>query len=246
MKKSIQRALEVLLKVKVIAEWRLNKYGLACQLQELFNYLNIDTVLDVGANEGQYATFLRQEVGFKGTILSFEPAQGPYTILEEKSGSDSNWHCFFMALGAEEKVEKFNVMAESQFNSLRMPDTKTLFQDKNVVVDSYDMDIRTLNTLWEELQKKYGLSSPYLKLDTQGFDLEVLKGSENILYDIKALQSEMSIIPIYKDIPSHKEVTLYLENKNFSLSGMYPVNLDSQMKLIEYDGIFINEVHTNN
>lgn len=92
-----------------------------------------------------------------------------------------------------------------------------------------------------ELQNKYNIKSAYLKLDTQSFDLEVLKGSKYTLSKIKALQSELAIIKIYHDMPSYLDVISYLNRKNFVLSGSHPVSLDKDLRLIEFDGIFVKQ-----
>lgn len=239
MKRKIKEFVEKISDVKIISNWRLPRYPLDCQLKKLFDHLEIDCVLDVGANEGQFASFLRFQLGFQGTILSFEPDRDAFQILKKQSENDPLWHCSMFALGSEEKVGKFNIMAASAFNSAREPDATTLFKEENLVVDSYDVNFRTLDTLWPELKDQHNIKSAYLKLDTQGFDLEVLKGSENILHEIKALQSELAIIKIYKDMPNYLDVISYLESKGFFLSGMHPVSLDKDFHLIEFDGIFV-------
>lgn len=237
--RKIKSIVEKILKSKIISNWRLPRYALECQLRELFDFLQIDCVLDVGANKGQFALFLRHQLGFKGTILSFEPDQETYNILEKLSENDPLWHCSKFALGSEEKKAKFNIMAASEFSSARQPDTSKLFKAENTVVDSYDVNFKTLDSVWPQLKSRYNIKSAYLKLDTQGYDLEVLKGSENILPEMRALQSELAIIKIYQDMPSYMDVIAYLESKNFSLYGMHPVSHDENKHLIEFDGIFV-------
>jgi hypothetical protein len=59
-----------------------------------------------------------------------------------------------------------------------------------------------------------------LKIDTQGYDLEVLKGAENTLQSIRALQLEASVRPIYEGMPGFREVLDYLMSRGFALSAM--------------------------
>lgn len=237
--RKIKSIAETILKSKIISKWRIPKYPLERQLRELFNHHQIDCVLDVGANEGQFAEFLRYQLEFKGTIISFEPDKNAFNTLKKKSENDPLWHCHRFALGSEEKIAKFNIMAESAFNSAHQPDTSALFKEENMVVNTYDVEFKTLDKVWPKLQRQHNIKSAYLKLDTQGFDLEVLHGSENILHEIKALQSELAIIKIYQDMPDYREVISYLESQTFFLSGAQPVSLDKDLRLIEFDGIFV-------
>jgi len=226
--------------IKIIPQWRMERYELGLHLKKLFEHMNINTVIDVGANEGQYASFLRNEVGYCGTILSFEPGKELFQILQKKSEADPDWYCFPIAFGEENKTDTINIMARSQFNSLLKPKNDTFFQKENAVVDSYQINVSTLDDFWTGLEKDHDLSSVYLKLDTQGYDLKILTGAKESLPKIKALQSEMSVIPIYNDMPDYKEVTRFLENHKFSHSAMFPVSNDTNMRLIEFDGIFVN------
>lgn len=240
MKKTLHEFTENILNSKIIANWRFDDYQQALQTKKLFDYLEIKTVLDVGANEGQYATFLRHEVGYEGVIISFEPAKEPFKILEKKAKLDSNWHCVCAALGEEPGSMKLNVMAYSQYNSLLTPDKSENFSHDSTVVESYDIELKTLNDVWIELQKDYDLSSLYLKMDTQGSDLSVLKGGNKVLQNVRGIQSELSIIPLYKNMPNYIDVMQYLEERNFAISAMHPVFMDRKMRLMEFDGVFIN------
>ena len=81
---------------------------------------------------------------------------------------------------------------------------------------------------------------PYLKIDTQGYDLNVLMGGAESLRQFVALQTEASVLALYKDMPSWRQVVDYLSGAGFELSGMFPVVSDEQMRLIEFDCIMIN------
>src|SRR6056300_765065 len=58
--------------------------------QKILNYFDINSVIDVGANIGQYALELR-DLNYKGDIVSFEPLEKEFQILEKKSFRDSKW-----------------------------------------------------------------------------------------------------------------------------------------------------------
>ena len=72
----------------------------ALHLRELLARLEIDCVLDVGANAGQYHDFLRDRVLYDGTIVSFEPLSRHVEALRERSRGDRNWHIEGYALGS--------------------------------------------------------------------------------------------------------------------------------------------------
>ncbi len=82
-----------------------------------------------------------------------------------------------------------------------------------------------------------GAPSPslYLKLDTQGYDLEVLRGAEGCLHRIVALQSEVSVKPIYEGQPSLTEALARLGTLGFEVGGLYPVTRDHAGRVVEFD-----------
>lgn len=156
--RKIKSIVEAILKSKIISNWRIPKYSLERQLRNLFTHFEIDCVLDVGANKGQYAEFLRYQLEFKGIILSFEPDKEAFKELMRLSNKDPLWHCFKYALGAEEKTANFNIMAESVFNSAHQPDTSTHFKEDNTIVDKYDVDFRTLDNVCPNCKTNITLS----------------------------------------------------------------------------------------
>jgi hypothetical protein len=87
-----------------------------------------------------------------------------------------------------------------------------------------------------------GFERPYLKLDTQGFDMEVLRGGSECLSTVRALQTEASVIGIYKGMPTYMETISYLNERGFHLSGLYPVGRDSSLRLVEFDCVMISGI----
>jgi FkbM family methyltransferase len=227
----------------IIPNWRLHSYTASEYLQKLFKFLDVDVVFDVGANVGQYYQFLRNEVGYEGLVVSFEPTPNLARVLKEKASREKSWVIEDIALGSENGEFEFNVMENTELNSFRNPkhdDTK-LFVDLNVVREKVMVKTRTVDEVYDEITRKYHKKNAYLKIDTQGFDLEVLKGASRSLAAIPALQVEVSVVPIYQNAPVYKDIIDYLEARDFVMSGIFPNNEGHFPRLIEFDLYMINK-----
>src|SRR5262249_50449923 len=145
---------------------------LALHLRELLRRLDIDCVLDVGANVGQYHDFLRNKVFYDGAIVSFEPVVQHVQILRERSRTDRAWHVEGYALGSHDGSLPINVMVSDQFSSFLEPKPEAVseFAHLNTPSHSETVDVRTLDMILPALQQRLGFQRPYLKIDTQGFD----------------------------------------------------------------------------
>jgi FkbM family methyltransferase len=211
-------------------------------LGQLFRFLEIDCVLDVGANTGQYHDFLRDKVGYRGLIVSVEPVRHNIEILQSRRADDSRWDILGYALGRAESTLPIHVMKSDQFSSFLTPDNSAVpsFDGLNEAAHTETVPVRRLDDVLPVLQQRHGFRNIYLKLDTQGFDLEVLAGAQASLPGIKALQTEASIIGIYKDMPDYVETIRVLNQRGFDISGLYPISRDPGMRLIEFDCVMIN------
>src|SRR5471030_413928 len=94
----------------------------ALHLRALLKHLDIDCVLDVGANAGQYHDFLRERVLYDGPIISFEPVSRHVEHLRARARDDRDWHIEGYALGAKDTMMPINVMVSDQFSSFLQPD----------------------------------------------------------------------------------------------------------------------------
>ena len=198
----------------------------ALHLREVLARLEIDCVLDVGANAGQYHDFLRDKVLYDGPIISFEPVSHHIEVLRERSRSDRDWHIEGYALGSSDGSMPIDVMVSDRFGSFR----------REMVT------VRTLDVVLPVLQERIGFDRPYLKIDTQGFDIEVLRGAGDSLPAVKALQTEASVIGIHKGMPQYVDIIRYLDERGFDITGLYPVSRDSALRLVEFDCVMINRV----
>ena len=215
---------------------------LALHLRELLKRLDVDCVLDVGANAGQYHDFLRDRVLYDGPIVSFEPLSRHVATLRERSRGDRAWHIEGYALGSSDGSKPINVMVSDQFSSFLEPDHARMreYADLNKPSSTEMVTVRTLDVVMPVLQERIGFERPYLKIDTQGFDIEVLRGGRDSLTAIKALQTEASVINIYKGMPQYMDTIRFLDERGFDITGFYPVSRDSALRLVEFDCVMIN------
>lgn len=214
----------------------------ALHLGELLAHLEIDCVLDVGANVGQFHDVLRDKVLFAGPIVSFEPVGRHVALLRERAGHDPRWHIEPYALGARDGSLSINVMVADEFSSFLEPDNRRVreFGEMNTPCRTETVAVKTIDSVLPDLGRRLGFRRPYLKLDTQGFDIEVLEGARDSLGAIPALQTEASIIGIYKGMPGYMDTIRYLGARGFDITGLYPVSRDRSLRLIECDCVMIN------
>jgi FkbM family methyltransferase len=237
----------------IIPRWRqrdrkatsvvLKDLAMAQELTDLFATLNVDCVLDVGANRGQFGRFLRDDVGYRGLILSFEPVARIFADLSSVAANDPKWDVFPIALGRENADREINAMEGPEFSSFRKPATSIsdpLFRQYNAVRYTESVKLRRLADVMPELQSKYHFQHPYLKLDTQGFDLEVIAGSGDALDQFVALQAEMSVEPLYEGSPSYRTSLEVLEDLGFRISGTFWV-ARSHHRMLEFDCVLVRE-----
>ena len=227
----------------VIPNWRIETFHAANFVRRLFDFLEIDGVIDVGANTGQFRDFLRKEVRYPGDIVSFEPIPDLVTRLREIARDDPKWVVKGCALGASAGRAEFNVMASTVFSSFLNPthDVVEQFRTQNDVREKMLVDVRTLDDVIPEFRKERGTNNIFLKLDTQGFDLEVLRGGVKTLGSLRALQFEASVQRIYEGMPRYDEVIRYLEDRGFAISGIFPVDARQFPVLVEFDCYMINK-----
>jgi FkbM family methyltransferase len=216
---------------------------MAYKLRKIFRQFGVSAVLDVGANIGQYRNFLRRKCGYEGLILSFEPSSATFETLKRNARGDARWEVFNYALGSIDEERSLNVMQDPVFNSFLTPRPKSEMPKDdmlNFVERTETVRVRRLDTVLRELGGRPELNRLYLKLDTQGHDLEVLKGCDGELRRVAALQTEVSIKPIYDGMPGYAETVRELQNRGFEVSGFFEVTSDCYLRAIEFDCVAVN------
>ena len=205
---------------------------------DVMRKLDIDTVIDVGANAGQYVSDIR-ELGYRGRIVSFEPIREVYERLRTTARGDKLWDVHNFALGEKAGEQQINVSKDTVFSSFKHPDsylTQT-FTASNLVRTEPVEVIRLRDFLDDH--PEFGRST-YLKVDTQGFELEVLKGAGPWLSRIKALQLELPMRQLYDDQPTWVTMVEWLAGRGFQVAMAKENNYDrSTMSLLELDVVFV-------
>jgi FkbM family methyltransferase len=186
---------------------------------------NIDLVIDVGANIGDFTDNLRSY--YKGPVISFEPVRGLYNTLEKVASRDKNWYVMHYALANESKEQEITVFENSKLSSLlNLNENLTELFKGSVVRTRERIQVRRLDDILDELPLKVTGRNIFLKLDTQGYDLEAFRGSSKIMDNIVALQSELFHQPIYDYAPHWLESLNEYEKTGFNLVGLYPIIKD--------------------
>ena len=187
-------------------------------LKQLIALLRINCVLDVGANQGQFATELRG-IGFTGLIVSFEPLQREFAQLQKSFSRDPLWRGFQIALGAKRETAKINVIPHLTVMSSILQATGKWRQ-----METEDIQVERLDDIFESALGHVESPRVLLKMDTQGYDLNVFAGAHGCMKVIHALQSELSVIPAYKEMPHYLEALAVYEQAAFELFNLSVVS----------------------
>jgi FkbM family methyltransferase len=215
--------------------------SLAHFLPTILRRYDISYVLDVGAHHGEFSTILRRH-GYNGYIVSFEPVREHFAELRRRASGDPKWMVHHMALGSENSRLQINVArGGSGCSSFLSPSEYGSYATGGRVLPDHleDVEVRRLDCVADEILPTGPAQNVYLKLDTQGYDLEVIKGAGHVLERIPALQSEMSIQPIYDGMPGFSESIGMLNEYGYDISAMFPVKRDDGLRLVEFDCIMV-------
>lgn len=221
---------------------RQHQYPEILALRRFTRHFGVDCVIDVGANAGQYATMLRKDVGFTGTILSFEPNPAVFAALEKRAAGDPRWHVHNIALSDRDGVASFNITAADQFSSLNAPDAADpLFKTRTAVTRTVEVETRALSTFWPELAARHKVATPFLKMDTQGHDRSVCEGAGEALALMAGVQTELAVRPLYAGATGYREMIDLMAAAGFSPNAIFANNKGHFPLLVEMDGLFVRD-----
>ncbi len=204
-------------------------------LPGFINDRSINVVIDVGANVGQFGERLRAQ-GYRNRIVSFEPLVTEFRTLAQKAQADRNWEVNNCALGTESGTATINVSDSSTYSSiLAMKDVATRHDPAAVSRRQEAIQIRMLDEFLNAFS-----GNALLKIDTQGYEKQVLEGGRRVLSAVKGVLMELPVIHLYQGTWHLHEAIDYMKQSGFVPAQIYPVNyhLNDPQSLLEVDCLF--------
>lgn len=220
-----------------MVERRAKKGQLGAELS-LLRRCNIDVVLDVGANRGQYAKNLIRS-GFGGRIISFEPLPDAFEILQSRSQKVPGWDAVPLALSSQAGEATLNIAGNSDSSSMHpMLQRHLQSAPESKYVDSITVQKDRLDKRIDQWVNRSDRT--FLKIDVQGHELEVLEGSKDCFDRIVGLEIELSLVPLYEGQILWQEMIQRLDDQGFVLASIDPCFVDPETGgMLQADGRFI-------
>ena len=209
---------------------------------KILNNYGIRLILDVGANTGQFAKSMRH-IGYQHDIISFEPMLAPFTELERHCANDLRWACRNFGLGDVTETVAINISENSVSSSiLPMMHEHLDNAPKSKFISSQSILVKKMDELgeWDEWTKKGPI---WLKIDVQGFEDRVLNGAMGHLKHVKAIQLELSLVPLYEGQLTILPMMQLLNKCGFEPVAFEPGFTDKRTgESLQVDGIFRNRL----
>lgn len=228
---------------KIWKRKQLKKRGIAYSRYKLFDKKwlldsNIQTVLDVGANIGEF-TCIYNELFPSAEIHAFEPLPNCFTKLKKRAENMRNVNLYNIALGSKE--EKLNIHESTWHPASSFREMGHLHkQNYPHSSESTDLivDIRRLDDVVKDSDLKNNI---LIKMDVQGFEDEVIKGGENIFKKAKVIVVESSFQKLYENEPMFKGIYSLLQPLGFDFVGSLKQSINKEDgSFLQGDCIFLN------
>lgn len=198
---------------------------------------DIDTVLDIGANVGQFATMVRR-AGYAGRIISCEPLSGAFQQLTQRARRDDLWTPLNTAVGREPGTTVINVSANSFSSSVRpMTDAHLTNAPGSEYISTETVEVTTV----ADLVKEHSVvpNRALLKIDTQGFEDEVLAGAGDHVDEFAAIQLELSMVELYEGQSLFDDHYAFMRDHGFRLHILEPGFSGTTGQMMQCDGLFV-------
>jgi FkbM family methyltransferase len=215
----------------------------AARLASCLKRQGIETIVDVGANVGQFASATRQS-GFRGRLISIEPQKDAHDTLGRCAERDplGTWHVVpRMAVGESEGTLDLHIAGNSYSTSV-LPMLRSHEQampsSREVRVER--IGVNRLDTVINGIAA-HAVPPFMIKLDVQGFESVVLRGATGILPQTRAILTEMSLVPLYEGQILWRDLADQIAGYGFELFDLIPGFADPDTgRLLQCDGLFVS------
>jgi len=195
------------------------------------------TVIDIGANRGQFSLAVRRWAP-KAMVIAFEPLSGPAARFQKVFQGDPNVRFHQSAIGPETGTATMHVAAADDSSSL-LP-ISNLQQHLFPGTGEVRTEKIQVGRLADFISAEDIQAPALLKLDVQGFELEALRGCEDLLERFSYVYAECSFVELYTGQALAHEVIEWLRERDFVLKGVYNMSYDKSGGTVQGDFLFTN------
>lgn len=210
--------------------------GAAANALDFLKVRQVDIVIDVGANIGQFGLYLRRW-GYKEHIVSFEPIKSTCEVLKTAASRDGHWEVHNYALGARPGRMMLNVSENTIFSSfLELSDAAQRSYPETAVRRREEVEVVKLDDVVASFRGR----NVFLKIDTQGFERQVLEGATKTMESLQGVQLELPVVHLYRDTWRIEEAIDYMRKAGFVIAQLRPLAYHSEdpVSLLVIDCIF--------
>jgi FkbM family methyltransferase len=222
----------------------LKRYNLHTSERALISHIikhhGIDLIVDVGANVGDYVNDLYED-GYSGHACSFEPVKEVFAKLTNKSKHHSTWKALNIGVGSAHEQKEIHVSGNLASSSLlQVTDKSVKAEPTTRFVRHEKIEIKPLDLVSKEEQFNI-FKKIFVKIDVQGYEMEVLKGAQQFLPSAYFIQMELSLVQLYEGAPDYLDVIRIMNEKGFDVFTLIPGFRNPETgQMLQADGVFIN------
>lgn len=210
-------------------------------LVDFMHQVGAQSVIDIGANRGQFAQGLLDK-GYTGRIYCIEPLGDAHEALAGTFREHGRVEVLERtAIGCEDGSITINIAGNSVSSSLRpMLDAHRKAAPSSAYIAEEQVSLSRLDTLLNGREEI--AHNSLIKIDSQGFEAEVLAGAENALSLCRAVLIELSATPLYEGQALWDQIHNTLSGQGFVLWNLLPDFRDAKTgRLLQFDGLYLRE-----
>jgi FkbM family methyltransferase len=228
----------ILRSYRLLKAFLVHRVFAATEHQYVFKH-KFQTIVDVGANKGQFSLASRF-YSPHAFIYAFEPLANPASVYKRLFLDDPKVVFFNNAIGPENATTEIHVSGRDDSSSL-LPITN-LQSDVFPGTEEVSIASISVSTLDSNLNIKNITSPSLLKLDVQGFELQALRGCESLLRNFDVVYCECSFLELYSGQSFASDIIRWLDERGFRFVGFYNPSFDSSGRAIQADFLFEKNV----